>query len=70
MAGCVAKDSPEWPPAMTDLAALAADPLPVLTARQIIERRLGRSLGPIETMPRDERDALRKLGLQLVRVKA
>jgi hypothetical protein len=58
---------------MTDLAALAAlaaDPLPVLTARQIIERRLGRSLGPIETMPRDERDALRNLGLQLVKVKA
>jgi hypothetical protein len=55
---------------MTDLAAIAADPLPVLTARQIIERRLGRSLGPIETMPRDERDALRNLGLQLVKVKA
>ncbi len=55
---------------MTNLANLAADPLPVLTARQILERRLGRSLGPIETMPRDERDALRMLGLQLVKVKA
>ncbi len=56
---------------MTPLAALVADPrISVLTARQIIERRLGRSLGPIETMPRDERDALRMLGLQLVKVKA
>jgi hypothetical protein len=54
---------------MTNLAALAADPLPVLTARQIIERRKCRSLGPIETMPRDERKALRLLGLQLVKVK-
>ena len=38
-----------------------------MTARQIIEARLGRSLGPIATMPRDLRDALRKLGLQLVK---
>lgn len=56
---------------MTDLAQrlrdIAADPLPCLTARQIIERRLGRSLGPLEAMPKDERDALRLLGLQLVK---
>ena len=52
---------------MTDLAALASDPLPVLTARQIIERRLGRSLGPLATMPRDTRTALYRLALKLVR---
>ena len=49
------------------LAQIAADPAPCLTARQIIERRLGRSLGPIDTMPEDERRALYLLALQLVR---
>lgn len=49
------------------LAGLAADPLPKMTARQIIEARLGRSLGPIATMPRDLRRALYLLALQLVR---
>ena len=38
-----------------------------MTARQIIEARLGRSLGPIATMPRDIRRALYLLALQLVR---
>jgi hypothetical protein len=37
-----------------------------LAARQIIEARLGRSLGPIATMPRDLRRALYLLALQLV----
>jgi hypothetical protein len=49
------------------LAGIAADPLPRMTARQIIEARLGRSLGPIATMPRDIRRALYLLALQLVR---
>jgi len=49
------------------LADIAADPLPRMTARQIIEARLGRSLGPIATMPRDLRRALYLLALQLVR---
>ena len=39
-----------------------------MTARQIIESRLGRSIGPIATMPRDLRRALYLLALQLVRV--
>ena len=49
------------------LWSFAADPLPRRTARQIIEARLGRSLGPIATMPRDLRRALYLLALQLVR---
>jgi len=39
-----------------------------MTARQIIEARLGRPLGPIATMPRDLRCALYLLARQLVRV--
>lgn len=49
------------------LSSIAADPLPRMTARQIIEARIGRSLGPIATMPRDLRRALHLLSLQLVR---
>jgi len=49
------------------LADIAADPLPRMPARQIIEARLGRSLGPIADMPRDLRRALYLLALQLVR---
>lgn len=37
-----------------------------MTARQIIETRLGRDLGPLATMPKDLRDALRLLGRELV----
>lgn len=50
------------------LADLAADPLPRMTARQIIEARLERSLGPVATMPRDLRRALYLLARQLVRM--
>lgn len=52
---------------MTALHRIAADPLPKLTARQIIEARLGRPLGPLATMPRDLRTAIYLLALQLVR---
>ena len=38
-----------------------------MTARQIIETRLGRALGPIATMPADLRRALYLLALQLVK---
>ena len=37
-----------------------------MTARQIIEARLGRPLPPTHDLPPDLRDALRLLGLQLV----
>lgn len=37
-----------------------------MTARLIIETRLGRDLGPLATMPPDLRRALYLLGLQLV----
>jgi hypothetical protein len=37
-----------------------------MTARQIIERRLGRPLGPIATMPRNKRRAMLLLGLALL----
>ena len=53
--------------AFTRLAAIAADPAPCLTARQIIEARLGRPLGPLSTMPQDLRRALYLLARQLVR---
>lgn len=49
------------------LAAIAADPVPHMTARQIIESRLSRPLGPLPTMPKDERRALYLLAKQLVR---
>ena len=53
--------------ALPGLAQIAANPAPCLTARQIIEARLGRSLGPIDTMPEDERRAVDLLALQLQR---
>jgi hypothetical protein len=37
------------------------------TARQIIEARLGRPLGPVADMPRDLRDAIYFLALQLAK---
>lgn len=39
----------------------------IMTARQIIEARLGRPLGPLATMLRDLRRALYLLALQLVK---
>jgi hypothetical protein len=39
-----------------------------LTARQIIEARLGKPLGPLGTMPKDLRRALYGLALELVKV--
>ena len=57
-----AKSTPD-----ADTAAIRSDGHE-MTARQIIEARLGRPLGPIATMPRDLRRALYLLALQLVRV--
>lgn len=51
------------------LASIAADPAPRRTARQIIEARIGRPLGPLSTMPADLRRALYLLALQLQKVK-
>lgn len=39
----------------------------IVTARQIIEARIGQSLGPLTTMPRDLRNALSGLAKQLVK---
>lgn len=39
-----------------------------MTARQIIETRLGRDLGPLATMPKDLRRAIYRLALQLQRM--
>jgi hypothetical protein len=41
-----------------------------MTARQIIEARLGRPLGPVATMPRDLRTAMLRLGLALANKRA
>lgn len=38
-----------------------------MTARQIIEARLGRDIGPLATMPADLRAALSALAKQLIR---
>ena len=38
-----------------------------MTARSILENRLGRPLGPVATMPRDLRIAMYRLALQLVK---
>lgn len=39
------------------------------TAREILEARLGRPLGPISTMPRDLRNALSGLAKQLTKMR-
>lgn len=41
-----------------------------MTARQIIETRLGRALPPARELPRDLRDAIRLLGMQLIKARA
>jgi hypothetical protein len=41
----------------------------IMTARRIIETRLGRPFGPLATMPRDLRRAIYKLALHLQRMK-
>ena len=38
-----------------------------MTARSILEARLGRPLGPISSMPRDLRVAMYRLALQLAK---
>ena len=40
-----------------------------MTARQIIEARLGRTLPPTAQLPRDLRTAIKMLAIQLVKVK-
>ena len=49
------------------LAQIATDPQPKLTARQIIEARIGRPIGPLASMPRDLRTALYLLAKQLTK---
>lgn len=39
-----------------------------MTSRQIIEKRLGRPLGPLKDMTHDLRKAMYLLGLQLIKV--
>lgn len=41
-----------------------------MTARQIIEKRLGYSIGPIKTMPKDLRVAMKGLAIMLIKVRA
>lgn len=38
-----------------------------MTARQIIEARLGRPLGALRAMRPDERDAVKRLAIQIIR---
>ena len=65
---CYILATPEALAASLEVQALIAAELAArMTARQIIETRLGRSLGPIATMPQDLRRALYLLARQLVR---
>ncbi len=41
-----------------------------MTARQILESRLGRPLGPIASMPRDLRDAMARLAKAQIAARA
>lgn len=52
------------------LAAIAADPMPDLTARQIIERRLGRALPATADLPNDLRTAIKLLAVQKIKARA
>lgn len=54
---------------LENLRTIAADPLPRKTAREIIEARLGRDLGPICDMPAETRRAIYKLALALQKQK-
>lgn len=54
---------------LENLRTIAADPLPRKTAREIIEARLGRDLGPIRDMPRDTRRALYRVAKTLQELK-
>lgn len=55
-------------PALDTLRQIAADPTGRNhTARQVIEARLGRPLGPLATMPPDLRQALKMLAIQKCR---
>lgn len=59
--------------AIDRLKALAADPLPGMTARAIIEARIGRPLGDLRARKRNEPDtcaALRALAVSLVKTRA
>ena len=39
-----------------------------MTARQIIEARIGKALGPLATMPPEHRTAIKLLARQLMRI--
>lgn len=56
--------------AFDTLCAIAADPTPDLTARQIIEKRLGKRLPATADLPPDLRDAIKLLAVQKIRARA
>jgi len=41
-----------------------------MTARQIIEARLGRKLAPTRQLTQDEREAIKRLAIQLIKARA
>ena len=55
--------------AFDTLRAIAADPLPRLTARQVIERRVGRTLPPTADLPDDLKTAIKLLAIQHIKAK-
>jgi len=55
--------------AFDTLRAIAADPLPHLTAREVIESRLGRKLGPTADLPPDLKTAIKLLAIQNIRAR-
>ncbi len=55
--------------AFDTLRAIAADQTPDLTARQIIEKRLGKTLPATADLPPDLRDAIKLLAVQKIRAR-
>jgi hypothetical protein len=53
--------------AMDTLRAIAANPAPELTAKQTIEARIGRNLGPVADLPPDLKTAIKLLAIQRIK---
>lgn len=52
---------------MKTLRDIVADPTPCLSARQVIELRLGRKLPPTADLPPDLREAVKRLAVEKIK---
>lgn len=55
--------------AMELLREIVANPVPKQTAREQIEKRLGRKLPPIADMHPDEREAVKRLAVEKIKAR-